>query len=323
MTKISSTRLGYTGNLDPVIERLCEAYGIGESVHFSIIAVGYEDCNVTIETQSGKYVAKIFSKERNKETISRYVEIMTKVLDAGVNHPPLIRTGEGKVIYCDDQADGISMVLMDFIGGETFFELDRAPDNAELKLIIEQAAKINGIDYHPIFLFDGWAIPNIEVMFDKVKNFIEPADLRLVEQAISKYKEIPADILPHALVHGDFTKANILKGIDGKMYILDFSVSNWYPRIQELAVISANLLHSETDSGSLREKTDLVITEYDKITPLTKDEKKYLYPYALAGSAMEFMGACSEKFIKGNSSEETDYWLNLGRNGLKREFTTG
>ncbi len=53
-----------------------------------------------------------------------------------------------------------------------------------------------------------------------------------VEQAMARYAEILVDDLPHTFVHGDFTKANVLNGDDGKVYILDFSVANWYPRIQ-------------------------------------------------------------------------------------------
>lgn len=316
----SINRLNYFDNLSPVIDRLCYAYNIGKPITFSIIEVGYEDCNVIIETSAEKYVAKIFSKERDKETIDRYVTIMNKVIDAGVNHPPLIKTADGGAVYLDNQANGISMVLMNFIDGKTFFELDCAPSKTELNLIIEQAAKVNMIDYHPSYLFDTWAIPNIKIVFDKVKEFIKSADSKLVEQVIEQYIKIPVNNLPHCLVHGDFTKANIIKSNDGKMYILDFSVSNWYPRIQELAVISANLLHSESASMSLREKTELVADEYSKFNPLTQEERKYLYTYSLASAAMEFLGACQEKFIKGNNSAENDYWLNLGRNGLRIEL---
>src|SRR3990167_7063243 len=138
---------------------------------------------------------------------------------------------------------------------------------------------------------------------------------------MGQYAEIPANDLPHCFVHGDFTKANVMKGRDGKIYVLDFSVANWYPRIQELAVIAANLMHEESDSQSLRERTARVIEIYDKLNPLTEDEKKHLYAYALAGVAMEFMGGHQEKFIKGNATEETEYWLNLGRSGLRRELS--
>ncbi len=209
---------------------------------------------------------------------------------------------------------------MDFIDGKSFFDLDRAPTRNELRKIVEQAGKINRIDYHPPYIFDSWAIPNIQTMFERVRQFIQPKDLGLVEKAMQQYAEIPLDKLPQCFVHGDFTKANVMKGDDGKIYILDFSVSNWYPRIQELAVIAANLLHDKTGSASLKEETEVVADEYSKFNLLTTEERRCLYPYALAGVAMEFMGAHSEKYLHGNDTKEADYWLELGRNGLRREL---
>lgn len=318
--KIPVDRLNYNGGLDPVVKRLSSAYQIGEPTDFYVIEMGYEDCNVIVNTPDGKYVAKIFSKVRTPEDIIRYATIMEKAVEAGVNHPPLIKTTDGNVVYTDTQADGISMVLMQFIKGQSFLELNRAPNQAEFQQVLEQAAKINRIDFRPPYLFDSWAIPNIQVMFDKVKEFIKPEDISLVEQAMAKYTEIPVDDLPHGFVHGDFTKANVLKGDDEKIYILDFSVTNWYPRIQELAVITANLLHDVNNPMTLKEKCEMVADEYSKLNPLTPDERAHLYAYTLAGVAMEFMGAQQEKYINGNDSEETDYWLELGREGLRREL---
>ncbi|MDO8461188.1 MAG: phosphotransferase [bacterium] len=314
-------RLNYSGSLEPVVKRLSTAYGIGDTQNFSVIGVGYEDCNVIVKTDKGKYVAKIFQKGRTTEDITRYTTIMERAIEAGVNHPPLLQTREGNVIYSDTQANGLSLVLMRFIEGKIFFELNRAPDSEERKAIIEQATKINKIDHKPPYIFDSWAIPNIQAMFDKTKQFIKPEDLSLVERVLAKYRRIPVDTLPHCFVHGDFTKANVLKAENGDIYILDFSVANWYPRIQELAVIAANLMHDDTDTTSLKDKTELVAEEYDKFNKLTPEERKWLYDYALAGVAMEFMGAHQEKYINGNDTEETEYWLNLGREGLRSELS--
>ncbi len=318
--KTPTDRLNYSGGLDVVIDRFCGVYGVGKPRKFSVIEVGFEDCNVIIETARAKYVAKIFSKDRSQEDISRYSTIMEKVVETGVNHPPMLRTEDGNVVYVDKQANGLSLVLMGFIEGKSYFDLDRAPTENERLAIVEQAARINRIDYHPPYIFDSWAIPNIQTMFDRVKGFIQPDDLGLVRQVMSQYDQIPLTRLPHCFVHGDFTKANVMKGDDGKIYILDFSVSNWYPRIQELAVIAANLLHDKTGSASLKEETELIADEYSKFNPLTSEEKRCLYPYALAGVAMEFMGAHSEKYLHGNDTKEADYWLKLGRDGLRREL---
>jgi len=257
----------------------------------------------------------MFAKARSADDIQRYTTTMREVVEAGVNHPELLTTNDGEVTYTDS---GITLVLMRFVEGKTFFELDRAPNKDERTAVLEQAAKVNAIDYKPSYLFDSWAIPNIRAMFDKVRQYIELVDLPLVEQAMAGYEAIPVVDLPYAFVHGDFTKTNVLKGNDGKVYILDFSVANWYPRIQELAVIAANLLHDDSQESSLGEKCSLVADEYSQFNALTDEERKHLPAYALAGIAMEFMGAHQEKYINGNDTEETEYWLGLGRGGLRK-----
>ncbi len=64
----------------------------------------------------------------------------------------------------------------------------------------------------------------------------------------------------------------------------------------------------------------MVADEYSKLNQLTLEERNHLYAYTLAGVAIEFMGSHQEKYINGNDTEETEYWLNLGREGLKREL---
>ena len=140
-------RINYHGELGLVINRLCSVYRVGKPTDFSVIEIGYEDCNVIIYTSNGKYMAKIFSKDRNQKTIARYSTIMERVVAAGVNHPPLIKKSNGEVIYVDNQANWISMVLMKFVDGQTFLELDRTPDTKELRAVVEQAVKINEINY--------------------------------------------------------------------------------------------------------------------------------------------------------------------------------
>lgn len=307
-------RLNFSGDLQPVLERACIAYKAGSLENFSLIPVGYEDCNVVIQTSQGKYVAKIFSKIRTEEDISRYVSVMSHVLAGGVQHPRLY-TVAGAYVYRDTEVATVQMVLMEFVEGDSYLQLGRVPTSSERRAVLEQAALIHRIDYHPAYVFDSWAIPNMGSLLERTRQYIDRADLPLVVEAYERFSRIPLDVLPHAFVHGDFTKANIVKADDGKIYVLDFSVANWYPRIQELAVIVANLLHGDSDNN-LQERVNIVIQEYSQYSPLTELEKESLYDYSLAGIAMEFMGAHQEKYINGNDTAETDYWLHLGRNGL-------
>ncbi|MGB3009591.1 MAG: phosphotransferase [Candidatus Saccharimonadales bacterium] len=310
--KTPTDRLAYEGDITPYIKQLCTYFDIGNFCNATVIEVGYEDCNVIVETDQAKFVAKLFSKNRTAEEIARYVTIMEKVIEAGVSHPALLKTTLGDAIF---YSGGLSCVLMPFVKGKTFYELDRAPDEAELKEVIEQAKKINAIDYKPEYLFDSWAIPNIKIMLEKVRQFVAPDNLGLAEEAVKRYEAIPIDDLPHTFVHGDLTKANVMKTGDNKICVFDFSVANWYPRIQELAVITANLLYDKTNQCSLQELCEIVADEYGSLTP---QERQYLSAYALAGIAMEFLGAHQEKYINGIDNEENNYWMNLGREGLQK-----
>lgn len=310
-------RLNYSGDLTPIVQDICRVYELGTLKDFSVIEVGYEDCNVIIDTDHDRFLAKMFAKFRTPEDIQRYVTTIQKVIEAGVHHPELLMAPADEVAYTTHD---ITLSVLKFVEGQTFYGLGRAPTDNERKAVIEQAAKINSIDYKPPYLFDSWAISNIRSMFDRTKEFVAPEDLALVERAMEQYEAIPVDTLPHAFVHGDIIKTNTLKGNDGKVYILDFSVANWYPCIQELAVIVSSLLHEE-DGPSIKERCDLVASGYSQFNPLTEAERQHLPAYALAAVAMEFMGAHQEKFINGVDGEENDYWLTLGREGLRRAFS--
>lgn len=309
-------RITYEKDFDDVIERLGEVFGIGKPTTYSLIPFGFEDCNVIVEAGGKKYVAKMFSKERDQATVDRLVTIMTKVAEAGVQHPRLIESTTGGFLH---QEGTLSMVLMEWIQGNTFFELGRAPNSDELASIIEQAVKINQIDYHPTALYDSWAVPYIKEMFAKVRGFLGAEDLLLVEEVMAQFEKISFAELPRCFVHGDFTKANVMKGDNGKIYILDFSVANWYPRIQEIAVVSANLLYSKNGDQSLQKRVDSCSRLYQRWNPLTRLEKSSLFVYTLAAVAMEFMGSHAERYVKANMSPEVDYWMDLGRMQLRNE----
>lgn len=317
MTKnIFQNRINYSGDLKILIKKICDFYNVGKLKSFSIIQTGFEDCNIILETEKGKFVAKIFAKYRKKEDIARYANIMQEVFEARINHPKLFKNIKNKIV---SKIDKISLVLMEFCG-KTFFELNRVPNESELDRIVKIASKINKTNYKPKYIYDSWAIPNIIKVYEKVKKYLSLEDSKMIEQVLEKYKKIPLNLLKKCFVHGDLTKANLLKDEKGKIYAIDFSVSNYYPRIQEIAIIVANLLHDEKNEASLSKRIDIVKKLYNKYNPLTKIEEENLYSYSLAGIAMELLGAYHERYIFKNDIEETDYWLKLGRDGLKKEL---
>lgn len=112
----------------------------------------------------------------------------------------------------------------------------------------------------------------------------------------------------------------MLIGEDGQISVLDFAVANRMPRVQELAVIAANLTHGSPQP--LPQRTEILADLYSAAapTPLDHSERAALRAFSVAAAAMELIGALAEWHLHGNHNTETAYLIQLGLAGL-RDYT--
>jgi len=315
-------RLAFDGKLEDVIVDVAQDLNLGNVISNDVITVGYEDYNTKVVTERGMYVFKIFSKKRSDEEVRRCADIVDAVCSAGIAHPTIHRIPEGSALYV--HTSGLRLIVMDYVDGESFYDKGTPPNDEQLRKIVREAVKINKLDIRPTYLFDSWAIPNMGWMLDQTCNHLSEEGLRLSEEAFRRYNAIPIDQLPKTFVHGDLIKTNVLLGHDGEIHVIDFSVSNIYPRVQEIAVMATNLLFDEKNGTTvpLRERIDKLIAMYEaEGGELTDIEKQYAFDYALPGCAMEYMGSVNER-IKTGDNKEIRYWENLGLQGLREALGT-
>ncbi len=142
--------------------------------------------------------------------------------------------------------------------------------------MIEQAALIHRIDAHPEPVFDPWAIANLVPLAGQVGHLLDDEQRRLVDGAIAELADVGWDALPHALIHADLTSGNVLLSPDGEVTILDFALANRWPRLQDLAVIAASLMHGSP--GTLPERMRHVARMYSAVAavPLSAREEEAL-----------------------------------------------
>ena len=121
--------------------------------------------------------------------------------------------------------------------------------------------------------------------------------------------------MPHCFVHGDIIDTNVIRSEGGKLYVLDFSVSNVYPRIQELAVMLCDILFN-SDKDKFNEIYIRTLRTYQNTTNLEEVEVNALPLYVQAAHAMHIIGSVKSA-VKEGDSEENDHWMKVGREGLK------
>lgn len=305
-------RINYQGGLTPLLQNVCGSFGIGEYQALEVIPAGYEDFNLAMQTDRGKFFVKIFASSRSGEDCDRYVEIINKVVQAGVSHPRLL--GPLFQASIDDKKD--RLCVMEFVEGQTFFDLRELPTQEEQQQIIEQAALINQINLKPTPLYDSWAVTSFPREYESKSQHLNPEDKPFVDASLQEFRTVDLIQLPHAFVHGDIIETNVMRGADGKIWILDFAVANYYPRIQEFAVVISHLLF-DADPQTFRENYKRALEQYQEHIPLTEEEIKALDIFIRAAFAMELLSSNFEKKVKNNNSAENEHFLELGRIGLR------
>ena len=132
----------------------------------------------------------------------------------------------------------------------------------------------------------------------------------MVQKALDEYLKVDVKQLPHSFVHGDLHVGNLIKGRQGEVWVLDFAVSNYYPRITELAVLSMG--------GLAKENIPVAVEEYRKIISLEEKELEALPTFTKASHAMYVLICTWHKKANQVKTKENEYWIRVGREGLRR-----
>jgi len=309
-------RIGYTGDIEHISRAVCDAYNLGTFKENDIITTGYEDFNISLRTTRGKYLIKIFSDFRDVDNCKRYVDVMSKVMDSKISIPRLLKLGDDYFHVTDIDGSKIRLCVMNFIEGRDFYMPERAPNEEEIKYIAKQAAMINSIMIKPTHIYDTWAVVNFSREFKSKNKYLQKDDLKLIAPVLADWRKLGIEKMPHCFVHGDMIKTNLIEDMKRKIWILDFAVSNYYPRIVEMAVLACNVLFNKDDKRKSERNLNTALKEYQKTIILSEKELAALPTCVKAAHAMHILISSYERKAKKNTTKENEYWFDQGRSGL-------
>lgn len=319
MEAIFKQRIGFDGNLKEISEIICKEFNLGEFLACKIIPVGYEDFNFYLKTTEGRFFVKIFANSRSLDDCKRIVNIFVKAFTAGISIPKLYKSGQGYLHIKNIGHSILRICVMDFIEGKDFYSSKTKVTKEDMLSVTHQATLIDTLDIESSGIYDRWAIANFLQEFKKKSKYLDAQDLELINPFVKKFQDLNIEKLPHCFIHGDIIKTNTIKDKNNKIYIVDFSVSNYYPRIQELAVLACDMLFNKDSKKESEENLKNALKEYRKIIKLTPKELESLPTYIKLAHAMHVLGATFEKRVKNNNSAENDYFLEIGRAGLRQK----
>ncbi len=308
-------RIGLNTDLKNISLEICKRYDLGDFISNELIEIGYEDYNYYLTTSRGKYCVKIFSKARTSEDVNAYLERIRAVANSNINAPkPLLINGDIN-LSLEYQQNNYEICVFEYIDGKNFFQLQENPSIDIIKELAKQTAMINNLDIKPNFIYDSWAIINFEEEYNKKRDYVSPEYKELFDKLLEELRKIDFDRLPKAFVHGDIISTNVMVDKDSKIWIIDFAVSNYLPRIIDLAVISCNMCLDKDSKERTYENISLLLSEYNKYNKLSEYELETFGTFYKIANAMHILQ--TQYIIKTDGdSEENQYWLNEGIVGM-------
>ena len=304
-------RIDVNASLNEIAREMCLKCGINDYISSQIVEVGYEDFNFILETKEQKYFVKIFNKDRTREDCSNYMDRINLSNTIDINTP--------KTMFFDtiriDNKD-LKFVIFEYINGKSFLDLEQIPNETEIKEIIRQMANMHKTKLDSKFIYDMWTITNFTNEFNQKSQLLDKEYYDKFSELSDKLQNVDISKLPHSFVHGDIISSNVIKDNNNKLWIIDFAVSNYLPRIIDLVVTGDNLcLDSESKENTIK-NFKIIISEYEKYNKLTDYEKEILPLFYDIGNAM---GILQINYLKNNEgfSKEDKYWLNISQKGLE------
>lgn len=297
---------------------VCSQYNLGEFINDKLIKIGYEDYNYILTTSKGKFVVKVFSNERTDEDCVHLAERASVPIDYGLSCPKIYKVDNNALSIISLKDNKYRLIVMDYIDGKDFFTLQQLPNEHEIKLIAQELAKLNQIQYNPPFIYDKWAIVNFAKEYENYKDILDKENQSELEKVYQMFLNVDFSKLKYGYVHGDIIETNVIKSNNGeKLYFIDFSVANYLPRIVDIAVTICDLCLDLDDVNVSKQRIKEFLSSYGSISSLSKYEKECLKVFLLTHQANTILQTTKEKKILNNDSQENESFLRKSKLGLK------
>ena len=297
---------------------VCRQYNLGKFIDNKLIKIGYEDYNYILTTSKGKFVVKVFSNERTDEDCIHLAERASVPIEYGLSCPKIYKVDNNALAIVSLKDNKYRLIVMDYIEGNDFFTLKQLPNDDEIKLIAQELAKLNQIQYNPPFIYDKWAIINFAKEYENYKDILDKENQSELEKVYQMFENVDFSKLKYGYVHGDIIETNVIKDSNGKsLYFIDFSVANYLPRIVDIAVTICDLCLNLDDVNVSKQRIKEFLSSYESISSLSKYEKECLKVFLLTHQANTILQTTKEKKILNNDSQENESFLRKSKFGLK------
>jgi homoserine kinase type II len=274
----------YTEVSDDALKDFLSDYDLGDVVSFKGIAEGVENSNFLLRTTRGLYILTLYEKRVKASDLPFFIGLMEHLARRGVTCPQPVRNRAGAALGELCSRPG---AIVSFLDGVWL----RRPNVAHCGAVGDALARMHlagadfGLRRENALSLDGW--PPLFAAAEARADEVAP-NLRAqaAEELAFLQRNWPAG-LPAGVIHADLFNDNVFFLGEDLSGLIDFYFACNDALAYDLAICLSAWCF-EPDHAFNISKGQAMITAYEKVRPLTRDEVEAL-PILARGAALRFM----------------------------------
>lgn len=313
---IYSDRVDSLLSLPDALNLTAKTFELGAITHYEPILTGFQECNVDITTVNGRYVVKIFSKEKTKKRIEDVIWGYQTFKINGVPMPTIRPNSQGE--YCMEfsgREKSSHLCVFDYVEGKPLTQTSVSDE--DIQNLTRAMSRIHAVTKPIDRYYDTLGIVNIAHEYVLKKEVLFPDEQTIIEPVITKLKRIKLASFRQSIIHGTLEKENVLKNSSGELCLLDLGCMDYNASIVDIATFIANIT-VYLDAIKRNHVVDLILKTYQQTHTLSHDELTAL-PILIRAQYAAYIIVMTYKMRKlHDMTKQTQTWLDRGWGGLKK-----
>lgn len=301
--------------LSGIVKKAASDFALGDIQAFSVISAGYQECNIDLRATNGRFVIKIFSREKTKHRIDDVMWGYSRfhTLGALLPSPKTMKDGS-YVLEIPGKTQPAFLAVFDFFAGKP---LTQTPvTDADVIAISKAVATIHKSPKTIGRYYDTLGIANLAEEFEKKSDALFADEITQIKPVVAKLRKLKIGTFRQSIIHGSVEKENVLKNSEGTLCLLDLGCMDYNASVLDIATLIANF-SAYLPEGKRTHLTGLILTTYQQSITLTREEIAALPSLIRAQYAAHIIGMTYHLRKDHDMSKQTQTWLDRGWDGLR------
>lgn len=259
------SRVDIAQPLGVVLQEIARQYELGRVGHARLITQGYDDLNVLLDCERGRYVAKFFNQTKSIAMIEDHVRVQLALTRRRAPVPRIL-TKNGVGLYrVEGRSHDTFVCVSTFFAGKNLIQ--QPPQREDMLNITNFLATLHRLPLQITANYDSWGTLNLPGEFARKRTVVSDETIRLVAPLADAIAAMNFGRARRRVIHGDLQRKHVLKDDVGRYCILDFGcIGLSYPIVDLGIFLALCCLEGSKPSQAQRIIADVLTAYQDKVT---------------------------------------------------------